>query len=474
MSRARAALERYLPRGGKRRAIARLERGGAARDAGLRRSSAADRDASRVVHEPGPPSYRRWCRTHDATTEELADQRMLSQSTRDPVTVHCVVTAHGSWGGVRATLESLRQQSWSHWRATVVGGGAGWARSDARVTHRRGDGADPTALVNEALADPDQRSLVLFLEAGDKLAPDACFRIADTVETDPLIDLVYWDDDLVVAGPARRPAVPPVVVARDAPRCELPRPVVRDPAAPRRRDRRPAPTGSATTPGGTCSCAPTSRGERVARIPRVLDAPPPPARRHRAARHRRRRVAPRAHRSSRDAHVSTQRLRAHRVGPARVAARHVGHADAPQPRPAHPVAPGHRPRPTTRRSTSIVVDNGGRTDERVAWYAETFPDLAARGRVVGRRLQLLGGQQRSGAARARGDVLVFVNDDTELPRPRLAARAGRLGDCNPTSASSGLQLLDARRDDPARRRDPRPQRLRRPPLPGPRARTRRR
>ena len=101
---------------------------------------------------------------------------------------------------MRTTVESLRRQSWAHWRATVIGRGIGWLRSDARIAYRRSDAADPAELVNTVVADPDTRAFVVVLEAGDTFAPDACFRIADTAATDPLVDLIYWDDDKIASG----------------------------------------------------------------------------------------------------------------------------------------------------------------------------------------------------------------------------------------------------------------------------------
>ena len=437
MSRARAALERYLPRGGKRRALAR-----SSVDALRETQDYFDRvqkiATQSGLHEPGPPAYRRWCRTHDATSEELADQRALSQSTRDPVTVHCVVTAHGSWGGVRATLESLRQQSWAHWRATVVGGGAGWSRSDARVTHRRGNGADPAALVNEALADPDQRSLVLFLEAGDKLAPDACFRIADTVETDPLIDLVYWDDDLVDAGrradPQFRPSWSPEML--------LGANYLGRSFAIRRR----LVVGVAGLTEGLGDDAwwdlllrADLTAERVARIPRVLS-------------HLRRRpdaIGPHG------AGVVSSHLA--RIGaPARAVSTNGCvrvEWDLPEWPHVTMIVPTRHNRDLLTRSLRaigatdypsfdvLVVDNGGRTDERVAWYEESFADLALEVEWWDDDFNY-SGVNNAAACKARGDVLVFVNDDTDFPDPgwlyELVGWAAQ-----PDVGVAGLQLIGA-------------------------------
>ncbi len=329
--------------------------------------------------------------------------------------------------------------------------------------------------MNEALADPDQRSLVLFLEAGDKLAPDACFRIADTVETDPLIDLVYWDDDRRRragrrADPRFRPSWSPEMLlgANYLGRSFAIRRRLAVGIAGLRR------AGSATTPGGTCSCAPTSTASGSRRVPRVLDAPPPPARRRSVA-HGADVVAAHLERigAARDAH----RRRAARVRVEWELAEWphvtVDHPDPPQPRAAHP----RRSRPRRDRlpvasTSSSSTTAAAPTSERVVRGARSPTSTS---RSSGGTTPFNYSAVNNAAAReARGEVLVFLNDDTELPDPGVAARDGRLGDCSPTSASSGCSSSTRDGDDPARRRDPRAQRVRRPPLRGHGARTRRR
>jgi hypothetical protein len=46
------------------------------------------------------------------------------------------------------------------------------------------------------LGELPEREMVLFLEAGDSLAPDCLYEIAAALRRDPLVDLVTWDDEL--------------------------------------------------------------------------------------------------------------------------------------------------------------------------------------------------------------------------------------------------------------------------------------
>jgi O-antigen biosynthesis protein len=436
VSKIRELVERFLPRGGKRRAFAR-----ASVDALRETQDYFDRVREIAVqaglHEARAPSYASWCKANDVSADELASQRTLSQSARDPVTVHCIVLARGMGRDVRSTLDSLAEQSWAHWRATVVGRGPSWLRSDPRVSYRRTDGTDPARLANEALGDGDGRSLVLFLEAGEMLAPDACFRIADTVEIDPLIDLVYWDDDLLSGGrrvsPRFRPSwSPETLLGANY--------LGRSFAI---RGRRATGIGGLREGLGDDAwwdllLRADLTPERVARVPRVLA-------------HLRRRpdaVGPRGE------EVVASHLE--RIGaPARVVAspgcvRLVW--DLPEWPHVTIIVPTRHNREMIERALRgiaatnypsfdvMVVDNGGRTDERATWYRESFRDLD---------LDLewwdddfnFSTVNNSAAERAKGDVLVFVNDDTDFPDRRwlreLVGWATR-----PDVGVAGLQLLD--------------------------------
>ena len=439
VSRARALLERYLPRGGRRRAVAR-----AGVDALRETQEYVDRlqeiATQSGVRDAKNPTYRAWCRVNDATAVELAEQRAMSETARDPVTVHCIVLARGSRRDTKTTLDSLRHQTWSHWRATVVGRGIGWLVSDARVTQRRSDATDRAALVNEVIADTDTRALVLVLDAGDTLAPDACFRIADTAATDPLVDLVYWDDDIATVGrrsdPRFRPAWSPDVL--------LGANYIGSSFAIRRRV--VLGLGGLTEGLGDDTwwdllLRSGFEPERVARVPRVLS-------------HLRRRPTPVGEHGAAVVGSHLERL----AMPARAVATPGAIRlewrldDWPH---VTIVMPTRHNRemlstalPGIARSEYpsfdvIVVDNGGRTDERADWYARFASDLDLDLDVEWWDDDFNYSVVNNAAAqRARGSVLVFLNDDTEFPDPgwlrELVGWATR-----PDIGVVGLQLVDS-------------------------------
>jgi len=175
------------------------------------------------IERPGaerrPPKYREWCAEHDATPHALALQGEASRNARGALHFNVVVLDGGSEGELEATLESLQRQSWSHWHATVVsvrGRAARLGESDHRVSAWPVSCPDVAAQVeqlNAALStdgdvarrDREQdRAFVLCVAAGDALAPDCLYEVATAATRDPLVDLVYWDDDLIDGPRSRR------------------------------------------------------------------------------------------------------------------------------------------------------------------------------------------------------------------------------------------------------------------------------
>jgi GT2 family glycosyltransferase len=123
-----------------------------------------------------PYSYQRWFEAHRASAAELDRQRQVATTTANDVSILCVV---GAGAGREATIASLEAQTWSRWRLGELGD-----------------------------AGPDE--WLVLLRAGDRLEPDALFRVADLAWTNPELWVIGWDDDVSVhrdrfADPRFRP-----------------------------------------------------------------------------------------------------------------------------------------------------------------------------------------------------------------------------------------------------------------------------
>jgi GT2 family glycosyltransferase/glycosyltransferase involved in cell wall biosynthesis len=192
--RVRQALADRLPEGSRSREVAR---------AGLTTYREVVGTASRVREawtipgalEPREPSYRSFLRKHESTPQQLSDQRTYSRRVDNPAHVHVVVLpADAAGSDADATVASLTAQSWQQWTATVL--------TDAsRVEDERvgfwptGDPRSIAEQVNSAVAE-STADLVVLLQAGDRLRPDAMYHVASSARRDPLVDLITWDDDV--------------------------------------------------------------------------------------------------------------------------------------------------------------------------------------------------------------------------------------------------------------------------------------
>ncbi|HEX2700602.1 MAG TPA: glycosyltransferase [Acidimicrobiales bacterium] len=407
----------------------------------------------RPGEERPPPPYAEWCSTHDASPQALDAQRDAARRARSPLRFRVVVLDTGD-GGRAATVRSLVRQSWGHWAATVVsssGHDADLGTTDPRVSAWSVPAAGlpaQLAQVDGILARHDADDVhggraaagefVIFLAAGDVLAPDCLSEVATAVAQDPLLDLVYWDDDLL-AGPRRRRA--PRFRPSWSPDTLLGANFAGWSFAVRRA-RLAAAGGLRAGFGEAALWDLLLRSELTEtsafRLPRVL-----------------------AHLGRRRDGVTDAGVRAvsERLAATGVAARAEAAGDGVRLRwelgrwpKASIVIPTRHNRPLLSRCLSsiattsygefevVVIDNGERTADNEAWYRDRFPELDLTVEWWDRPFNYSAVNNHA-ARLATGEVLVFLNDDTEVLDPdwlrELVGWAQQ-----PGIGTAGLQLLD--------------------------------
>ncbi len=393
-----------------------------------------------------PQSYRRWARHHDASDDELANQTNGWRRTVDPLRVAVLVPSTGDDEALARSLTSLARQSWPSWEALVVipPGSHGALRPnfpDPRIRWVDSAEADPWDDVNRVeglTADP---GFLVFLEAGDELAPDCFYQVASHARRDPLVDLVYWDDDVQAAAgsvngfrhdPRFRPGWSPdmLVSANYIGRSFAIRPA-----------RFVLAGGAGRTSGRARLWEMLLRSQlddtRVSRVTRVL-----------------------SHRHRRDDAVDEHGLAvvgahlAERGVPAE-AALVGGQVRLRWHLAEHPrvsiVIPTRHNRPMIGRCLAslartdypdfdvVVIDNGPATPENEAWYGRFADlDLAVHWWTEPFNYSAV---NNLGAAKAGGDVLVFLNDDTEILDPGWMTELVGWA-TQPDIGVVGLHLLD--------------------------------
>ncbi|MGH9177478.1 MAG: hypothetical protein ACRD0N_02840, partial [Acidimicrobiales bacterium] len=190
---------RVLPRGSLPRRVGGLA-GAAVNEARAASARLKEHwDTKRYGDDPRPPpSYREWCAGHDAAGTTLDSQRHISVHAAGPLRFQVVVVDRPG-RDLAATLASLRAQTWGHWESTVV--------ADLTVPPERSGpetGTEPVSISGpegekgrRSAGDDPRRWFVVFLFAGDTLAVDCLYEAATAATRDPMVDLVYWDDDVL-------------------------------------------------------------------------------------------------------------------------------------------------------------------------------------------------------------------------------------------------------------------------------------
>jgi O-antigen biosynthesis protein len=410
-ARLRESLDGALPHGSTRRSVARVATQVAKDGVGYaRRVRALWWHAT----EPQPiePSYAEFLERSRLSVEQIIDQAQRSSGSTLRHGVTCVIFAPGGSGpALDATLHSLRLQTFPRWQAVLVGPPETLA-GDHRVSVRSVEG-DPGPVVASIAHEGHPRDFVMFLEAGDRVEPDLFFHLAATACDDPAVDLIHWDDDVLSGGSLLDGAR---LRPRWSPDMLLGANYLDRSFAVRRE--RLATTPLRTDLGDAAWWDLLLRlhldSEQVARVPRVLA-------------HVVRRPAP-----SSDVAVSVvaehleRNGRAADVEPAAAGLRVKWRVDSlPHVTIIIPTRHNREMLSTCLPSLArteypsfdvLVVDNGGRSSDNEAWYEPFRRSLDLSVQWWDKPFNY-SAVNNVAARQARGDVLLFLNDDTEAVDP---------------------------------------------------------
>jgi GT2 family glycosyltransferase len=148
--------------------------------------------------------YRRWISRHEPKSAELAKQRNLKFA-RQPLISVVVPVYNTPRKYLEEMVRSVRNQTYRNWELCIADGGsaAEWVRpllsqfadSDSRIRlaileSNRGIAGNTNAAIELA-----QGEFVAFLDHDDVLAPFSLFEIVAALNNQPEVDLIYSDED---------------------------------------------------------------------------------------------------------------------------------------------------------------------------------------------------------------------------------------------------------------------------------------
>ncbi|MFN2537826.1 MAG: glycosyltransferase, partial [Mycobacteriales bacterium] len=432
--RARAAFDKAVPIGTPRREVAKAALLTAKEGRRVRGNLKKIWNIPGVI-DPREPSYSSWCKRHDASKHGLELQAKLSRTATHQLSTQVIVLASGKVDAelVAQSYASVREQSWGHWELATASPSELVPGTTPDAPCWTGDG-DITVAVN-SLVENSQADFVLFLDAGDRLAPDCLYHVALSAHRDPLVDLVYWDDDILDGRDRRDPRFrgswsPDMLTGADY--------VGHSFAIRRKRFLVNAGLRSGFGDAATWDLLLRSdlHAERVARVPRVLGHV-----------HRRYDRPDGAGVRAVQEHLVRKEIAATAVA-AGQAVRTV--YEATLPKVTVVICTRHnRPMlstclPSLARTDYaggfevVIVDNGGQSADNEKWYADNSHGLDLRVEWWTEPFSYPA-VNNLGASKGSGEVLVFLNDDTEVLDPSwLTEMVGWA--VRPEIGVAGLQL----------------------------------
>jgi GT2 family glycosyltransferase len=151
--------------------------------------------------------YPKWIEDNEAANKELSRQRIESQNLPYQPRFSVIVVGDETEAHyLKNTLNSLLDQTYNKWDACLVSTSehdlvfdttvADIIKTDERIHHHQWKAHDSSNPIMQALSTA-QGEFIVKLNAGDKLSPDAIFEVAKALNSTHHIDIIYSDEDFL-------------------------------------------------------------------------------------------------------------------------------------------------------------------------------------------------------------------------------------------------------------------------------------
>lgn len=151
--------------------------------------------------------YAKWIEDNEPISKEFSQQRIASQNfAYRPLFSILVVGGESRNHHLQATLYSLSEQTYTDWEACLLSDSEKNLPSDPLIAeiiqkderfyyHQRQAQTSPNVLIQALHA--ARGDFVVMLNAGDQFSPDAIFQAAKSLNTTSDIDMIYSDEDFL-------------------------------------------------------------------------------------------------------------------------------------------------------------------------------------------------------------------------------------------------------------------------------------
>jgi GT2 family glycosyltransferase len=174
-------------------------------------TSAASAAAAQDTHD----QYQRWIAEHEPTAEQLEQQAQAARELGYQPLISILTPVYNPGPAiVEALIESVIAQTYPHWELWLIDGSPDnrqvsdllqtYTAADSRIHHLSLE-SNQGIVGNTNLGLPHaQGEFVAFVDHDDVLAPFALYEVAKLLNEQPQADLIYSDSDLLSSDGARR------------------------------------------------------------------------------------------------------------------------------------------------------------------------------------------------------------------------------------------------------------------------------
>ncbi|WP_165774581.1 glycosyltransferase [Candidatus Viridilinea mediisalina] len=149
--------------------------------------------------------YARWIAAHEPAAATLQTQRsMIQQFPLRPLLTLLTPVYNPPVAALEALVASIQAQTYEHWEWCVADASTDptitqllhrYATADRRIklrtlSHNAGISANSNAALEQATGE-----FVLLLDHDDTLAPESLFQVVQTINAHPAADVIYYDED---------------------------------------------------------------------------------------------------------------------------------------------------------------------------------------------------------------------------------------------------------------------------------------